>query len=77
MTYQARCFDMIGDEVRTLPTNRESPALIASGIRMAHYAKYYVRKSSILLAGTCVRKISSVACRSSPIKSFFLISQKV
>ena len=37
----------------------------ALGVRKAHY---YVHKSSILLAGTGVRKVSSVACRLSPIK---------
>ena len=40
-------------------------------VRKAHYTKYYVRKSSILLAVTGVRKISSVACGFSPIKSTY------
>ena len=35
---------------------------------MEHYAQYYVPKSSILLAGTGVWKISSVACGFSSIK---------
>ena len=43
----------------------------ASGVRKSHYASYYVRKSSILLAGTCLRKISSVACGFSPIEIHF------
>ena len=33
--------------------------------------QYYVQKSSILLAGTGVRKINSVACEFSPIKIHF------
>ena len=33
-----------------------------SGVCKEHYAWYYVPKSSILLAGTGVWKISSVAC---------------
>ena len=33
----------------------------ASGVQKAHYTQYNVRKSSILIAGTGVRKISSVA----------------
>ena len=41
----------------------------ASGECKVHYASYYVHKSSILLAGTGVRKISSVACGFSPIKN--------
>ena len=43
----------------------------ASGVRKAHYAHYYVQKSSILLTGTGVRKISSVACGFSPTKIHF------
>ena len=51
-------------------TIRES--IIALGVRKAHYVfLYYVGKSSILLAGTGIRKISSVACRFSPIKMHF------
>ena len=49
----------------------------ASGVRKTHYAWYYVRKSSILLAVPALRKISSVACGFSPIKihfSYFLIT---
>ena len=38
-------------------------------MRKANYALYYVRKSSILLVGTGVRKISSVACGFSSIKT--------
>ena len=51
----------------------ESPAQFENQIkpRGMHYAKYYVRKSSILLAGTGVRKISSVVCEFSPIKIHF------
>ena len=39
-------------------------------IRKVRYAYYYmyVRKSSVLLAGTGVRKFSSVACGFSPVK---------
>ena len=33
-----------------------------SGVCKEHYVKYYVPKSSILLAGTGVWRISSVAC---------------
>ena len=40
----------------------------ASGVYKEHCAKYYVPKSSILLAGTGVWKISSVACGFSFIK---------
>ena len=43
----------------------------ASGIRKEHYALYYVRKSSILLSGTGVRKISFVACGFSTVKIHF------
>ena len=43
----------------------------ALGVCKAHCAYYYVRKSSILSAGTGVRKISSVACGFSPIKIHF------
>ena len=43
----------------------------ASGVRKAYYMSYYVRKSSILLAGTGIRKISSVACGFSPVKIRF------
>ena len=39
-----------------------------SGVCKKHYALYYVPKSSILLAGTGIWKISSVACRFSSIK---------
>ena len=40
----------------------------ASGVYKEHYAKYYVPKSSILLAGTGVWKIHYVACGFSSIK---------
>ena len=43
----------------------------ASGERKAHYVQLYARKSSILLAETSVRKISSVAIGYSPIKIHF------
>ena len=43
----------------------------AAGVHKAHYAYNYVRKSSILLARTGVRKISSVACGFSPVKIHF------
>ena len=49
----------------------------ASGVHKAHYTTYYVRKISILLPGTGVRKISSVACGFRPIKIHFTITQKV
>ena len=39
-----------------------------SGVRKTRYPQYYVRKSSILFAGTGVRKNSTVASGSSPIK---------
>ena len=48
----------------------------ASGVHKAHYAWYYVRKSSILLARTGVRKIGSVACEFSLIKSIFSVNPK-
>ena len=38
------------------------------GVCKEHYVLYYVPKSSILLAGSGVWKISSVACRFSSIK---------
>ena len=47
-------------------TNRESNH--GSGVCKEHYALYYVPKHSILLAGTGVWKISSVACGFSFIK---------
>ena len=37
----------------------------------AHYVSYCVQKSSILLAGTGVRKMSSVACGFSSVKIYF------
>ena len=40
----------------------------ASGVSKEHYAQYYVRNSSILLAGTGVGKISSLARGFNPIK---------
>ena len=43
----------------------------ASDVRKAHYAYHYVRKSSILLARTGFRTISSVACGFNPIKIQF------
>ena len=43
----------------------------------AHYAKYYVRKSSILSARTGVSKQRSIACGFSPFKIHFLITRKV
>ena len=45
----------------------------ASGVRKAHYALNYVRKSSILLAGTGARKNNSVACGFSPFKNRFCL----
>ena len=44
------------------------------GVHKGHYWLYYVQKSSILLAGTDVWKITSVACGFSPIKIIFLIT---
>ena len=55
--------------MRKFGTIRESNQ--ASGVRKAHYALYYVRKSAILFAGTGVRQINSVACGFSLSKSFF------
>ena len=49
-------------------TIRESNQV--SGVRCVHCAQY-VRKGSFMLAGTCVRTISSVACELRPIKSRF------
>ena len=50
----------------------KAPAQFENRIKpRMYYAKYYVRKSSILLAGTGARKISSVACGFSPIKIHF------
>ena len=46
----------------------------ASGVRKMHYASYYVQKG---LAGTGVRKISSVACGFSLIKIHFSDYPKV
>ena len=43
----------------------------ASDVGKAHYALYYVRKSSVLLAGTGVGEIRSVALWFSPIKIHF------
>ena len=40
----------------------------ASGVCKAHYALYFVLKSSIFLAKTGVRIIGSVACGFSPIE---------
>ena len=48
----------------TIPVSNQ-----ASGVSKSHYAQYYVRKSTILLAWTGVRKISSVAFSEYP-KSF-------
>ena len=48
----------------------------ALGVRKAYYTYYYVRKGSILLAGTGVRKVSLVACGLSPIKIHFSIYLK-
>ena len=56
-------------------TTRESNH--GSGVCKEHYAKYYVPKSSILLAETGVWKISSVTCEFSSIKSIILIIRKV
>ena len=39
------------------------------GVCKEHYAEYYVPKSSILLVGTGIWKISSVACGFSSVKS--------
>ena len=47
-------------------TIRESNQI--SGVSKAHYAVHYVWKNSILLAGTGIRKIISVACGFRPIK---------
>ena len=62
----------------TSSVNRESLALFESRIKPRVYVRritrscmYTVRKSSILLAGTGVRKISSVARGFSPIKIHF------
>ena len=43
----------------------------ASGVPYAHYALYYVQKSSILVARIGIWKISSLACGCSPIKIQF------
>ena len=43
----------------------------APGVRKVHYAYYYVQKSSILLGGTGVRKISSLAYGFRPIEIHF------
>ena len=48
----------------------------ASGVRKAHYACCYVRKSFNLLAGTGVREMSSVACGFGPIKIHYFDHQK-
>ena len=47
-----------------------------SGVCKEHHMSYYVPKSSILLAGTGVWKISFVACGSSFFKSIILIIRK-
>ena len=58
-------------------SNRESwhnsriESSLGCSVRKMHYALYYVRKNSILLARTGVRKISSVACGFSFIKIYF------
>ena len=59
----------LADQSGKFGTIRESNQ--ASGVCKAHYAWYYVQKSSILLARTGVRKISSVTCGISPIKMHF------
>ena len=41
----------------------------APGVYKEHYVKYYVKNSSILLAGTGVWKISFIACGFSSIKT--------
>ena len=61
---RAGCFALI---VLCLPSISGKSATIrksnhGSGVCKEHYALYYVPKSSILLAGTGVWKISSVAC---------------
>ena len=43
----------------------------ASGVRKAHSRSTMYEKNSILLAGTDIRKISSVACGLSPFKIHF------
>ena len=48
---------------------RESPPQFENRIMARVYVRYYVPKSSILLAGTGVMKISSVACGFSSIKN--------
>ena len=62
--------------------NRESPAQFENRTKPRVYVRHITRtnvvlwKSSILLAGTGVRKINSVACGFSPIKPIFIITQK-
>ena len=59
--------------------NRESPAQFENQIKPREYVRRIThstiyKKSSILTAGTGVRKISSVVCGFSPFKSIFLIT---
>ena len=63
---------MTGSQSGKSGTIRESNQ--ASGARKVHYAKYYERKNSILLAGTGVKKFSFVTCWFSTIKIPFLIT---
>ena len=65
--YAMVCPPVRGDNLSNKLTNRSGKSSTiresnqASGVRKAHFAYYYVRKSSFVLAGTGVRKISSVA----------------
>ena len=51
--------------------NRESPTQFENRIKHRVYVRCMGRKGPFLLAGTGVRKISSVACGFSPIKIHF------
>ena len=62
MTYER----MVSFQSGKSATIRESNHCL--GVCKEHYTYYYVPKSSILLAGTGVWKISSVACGFSSIK---------
>ena len=46
--------------------NWETTAQFENEALDACQAKYYVRKSCIILAGTCIRKNSTLACGSNP-----------
>ena len=47
---------------------RKSPSQFKNRIMARYYASYYVPKSSILIAGTGVWKINSIACWFSSLK---------